>query len=190
MANKKAIVVKLSEDDAKQLSLMVGECGMTVAGLIENFVGDLVDGGSDEHDLVLKWLERNVHDNDTFLNYLIKFDEINQFLENWDAAEESRKTLQRLEEELLEKERWKMITTSDNEPAYDSRQAWEKEQKGWISGEREEVEFLERQYMESWNNYVEWLGIRGKLPGSFSKSLQEIEQWRREYREVDNRDGK
>ena len=49
------ITVKLSDADCNRLARKCGEHGLTVGELIENFIGDLVDGthsnGSDEKKL-------------------------------------------------------------------------------------------------------------------------------------------
>lgn len=54
--------LRLSDADVQRLSEAAGKVGLTVSQLLENFIGDLVDGtysnGSDERLLANQWLER------------------------------------------------------------------------------------------------------------------------------------
>lgn len=54
--------IRLSDVDVEYLFIKAGSVGLTVPELLENFIGDLVDGtftnGSDERDLASQWFER------------------------------------------------------------------------------------------------------------------------------------
>lgn len=59
---ERSITIKLSDADCERLARKCGECGMAIAQLFENFVGDLVDGtysnGSDERMHANEWFDR------------------------------------------------------------------------------------------------------------------------------------
>ena len=59
---KRQIKLELSDADCDRLARKCGEYGLTIGELIENFVGDLVDGtysnGSDERMYAQQWFER------------------------------------------------------------------------------------------------------------------------------------
>lgn len=72
------ITVKLSDADCSRVAKMCGEHGLTVAELIENFIGDLVGGtysnGSDERMYAKQWFERcyfGMFPEPTLLNHLL-----------------------------------------------------------------------------------------------------------------------
>lgn len=54
--------LRLSDADVQRLSETAGKVGLTVSQLLENFIGDLVDGtysnGSDERMIAEQWLDR------------------------------------------------------------------------------------------------------------------------------------
>ena len=58
----KNITINLSEEDCRRISLRAANYDLTVGELLENFIGDLVDGtysnGSDERAYAQAWAER------------------------------------------------------------------------------------------------------------------------------------
>lgn len=56
------LVLRLSDQDVEEICELTGRYGTTVEELLENFVGDLIDGtycnGSDEHEYARRWFER------------------------------------------------------------------------------------------------------------------------------------
>jgi hypothetical protein len=71
----------LSDADCKRISEKAGKHGITVGQLLENFIGDLVDGtysnGSDERYRADQWFERcwfGMFPEDTLLKYLLEYD--------------------------------------------------------------------------------------------------------------------
>ncbi|MEF2794699.1 MAG: hypothetical protein U0N62_04410 [Hydrogeniiclostridium sp.] len=91
--------IKLSEEDVRKITSKAGEHGMTVAELIEHFIGDLVDGtytsGSDERACADYWLERCGFGrfSDTFLQYLFENQILDDVLEEWDDIEDAQKEI-------------------------------------------------------------------------------------------------
>lgn len=72
------ITVKLSDADYKRIYSLCGEHNITVSELLENFIGDLVDGtyanGSDERDYAWAYFERcwfGMYPEKTLLNFLL-----------------------------------------------------------------------------------------------------------------------
>ena len=92
---ERTIKLKLSDADCDRLLKKVGEHGLTVAELIENFIGDLVDGtytnGSDERMFAQDWFDRcyfGMFPEDTLLRHLLRYDyDVDDFLTAWDERE-------------------------------------------------------------------------------------------------------
>ena len=59
---ERTLVLKLSDADCDRILQKAASHGMTVSGLLESFIGDLVDGtftnGSDERYLAEDWFNR------------------------------------------------------------------------------------------------------------------------------------
>ena len=77
---KRVLELKLSDEDVKRISEKAGAVGLSVAELIENFIGDLVCGtysnGSDERMYAEQWFERcgfGMFPENTFLRYLVEW---------------------------------------------------------------------------------------------------------------------
>ncbi len=72
--------IRLSETDAERICEKAGSVGMTPSELIENFIGDLVDGinsnGSDERMYADEWFKRCRFSNESeesFLSWLVTY---------------------------------------------------------------------------------------------------------------------
>lgn len=79
------IVLKLSDADCERMFELCGKNNLSVSELLENFIGDLIDGtysnGSDERELAEQWFERcgfGWNPKPTLLQW---------FLENWTNIE-------------------------------------------------------------------------------------------------------
>ena len=77
---ERTITVKLSDADCKRVSRLCGKHNLTLGQLIENFIGDLVDGtysnGSDERELAERWFKRcwfGTFPEKTLLSYLLSY---------------------------------------------------------------------------------------------------------------------
>ena len=99
---ERKITVKLSDADYDRLARKCGEHGLTIGELIENFVGDLVDGtysnGSDETIYANQWFDRcgfAMFPEPTLLNHLLStgYDPENYLntMDNIDTAKEEKK---------------------------------------------------------------------------------------------------
>ena len=91
--------IKMSAEDVRKLTEKAGTHGLTVAELIEHFIGDLVHGtytsGSDERMYANDWLERCGfrYFSDTFLQYLCGYQIVEDMLEEWDTIEDAQRDI-------------------------------------------------------------------------------------------------
>ena len=79
---ERTVKLNLSDADCYRIAEYAGKVNLTVGELLENFIGDLVDGtysnGSDERDLADQWYKRcyfGMFPEKTFLRYLLENDE-------------------------------------------------------------------------------------------------------------------
>ena len=77
---ERTITLKLSDADCERIARKAGRHGLTVANLLESFIGDLVDGtysnGSDERHYAERWFERcwfGAFPEETLLKYFFDF---------------------------------------------------------------------------------------------------------------------
>lgn len=95
------IEINLSDADVKRVSKKAAKHGLTVEELIENFIGDLVDGtnnnGSDERMYANEWFERcwfgTLPEENTFLVYLLEYGNIEFVVEAWQDIEYNKEDL-------------------------------------------------------------------------------------------------
>jgi hypothetical protein len=103
---ERTIKLNLSDADVKRISLKAGFAGLTVPELLQNFIGDLVDGtysnGSDEREYANDWFARcwfGSFPDKTFLRYLIDYDCLEDVLQNLRDIEAAKGELKRAEEQ-------------------------------------------------------------------------------------------
>lgn len=94
----RTITLKLSDTDCERIAKKAGECSLTVAELLEGFIGDLVGGdhahGSDERDCACRWFERcGFPCRKTFSVYLLLKNQEGGFLEDYTDAENIREDI-------------------------------------------------------------------------------------------------
>lgn len=93
---ERTITLQLSDADCERVAKRAGLSGLTVAELIENFIGDLVDGtysnGSDERNKAIQWYERcwfSWMNDETLLHHLLHSGyDIDDFLTTYDELKE------------------------------------------------------------------------------------------------------
>lgn len=86
---ERELKIKLSDADCGRVMELCGKHGITVSQLVENFIGDLVDGtysnGSDERDFAERWFERcwfGMEPEETLLKWLLdEWIEVEDFLD-------------------------------------------------------------------------------------------------------------
>lgn len=96
----RTITVNLSDADVKRLAEKSGEGGLTISELLENFIGDLVDGtysnGSDERMYAERWYQRcwfAMFLDDTFLKFLLLWGDLDNFIDLMNEVESSKKEM-------------------------------------------------------------------------------------------------
>lgn len=108
---ERKITVKLSDADCERLARRCGEHNLTIGELIENFIGDLVDGtysnGSDERDYAEKWFKRcwfGMFSEPTLLSHLIYWgydpEDYLLAMRNIETDKEEKKNLEEHSEEI------------------------------------------------------------------------------------------
>ncbi len=100
---------ELSDTDVKRLFEKAGSVGLTPEKLLENFIGDLVDGtysnGTDERCHAEKWFDScwfSLDEYENFLAYLIRNSEEKNFYNQLDTIDECRSELDDLRPEDFE----------------------------------------------------------------------------------------
>lgn len=96
----RTITVNLSDADVKRLAEKSGESGLTISELLENFIGDLVDGtysnGSDERMYAEQWYQRcwfAMFSDDTFLKFLLLWGDLDDFIDLMNKIESRKKEI-------------------------------------------------------------------------------------------------
>lgn len=106
----RVITLKLSDADCERIAKKVGKHGLTVGKLLENFIGDLVDGtysnGSDERNFAEQWFERcwfGMFPEETLLKYLLEWGhDIGGFLTIYDELKYYEANPEKFDEEVKE----------------------------------------------------------------------------------------
>lgn len=109
---ERTITLKLSDADCERIAIKAGMGGQTVAELLENFIGDLVDGtysnGSDERDRADQWYERcgfSYMNTDTLLHHLLYCGyDVDDFLTTYDELKFFEANPQEFADEVAELE--------------------------------------------------------------------------------------
>lgn len=159
----RTISLKLSDVDCERIAKKAGTAGLTVAELLESFIGDLVCGtysnGSDERDLALQWYERcgfGMFPEPTFIRYLIEDWREDSFIEDLDTL--------------------KMI--KDDISYYESMESPSADDLKELALFKEDLTEYEKQIDEAYSDYVEW--CRSEKPQSKEDAIKGAEAWRDE----------
>lgn len=164
------ITVKLSDADCERMVRKCGEHGLTVGELIENFIGDLVDGtysnGSDERMFADQWFDRcwfGMFPKQTLLNHLICW--------GYDP-ENYLDVLDNIETAVKEKE---YLAEHPEEEAYEEAQYLDDDIESW----QEELKDMR----------AEW---KPEQEPNMEEELELIKKWvkeREDFKRTENRDG-
>ena len=162
--------IKLSDADVKRIYNVAGAHGLTPGELIEQFIGDLVDGtysnGSDERERANSWLERcwfGMFPEYTFLRYLVEWGEIEYYLDDLDDLETAREELEYLQGEEYAKE----------EPDEEIRNQEIKDAKEWMKEAEERIQEYYNEYKESADD-----------PEELEKAMQGVKKWSQERKKT------
>ena len=195
---ERTINIKLSDADVARVSKLAGSHGLTVEQLLENFIGDLVDGtytnGSDERDMAERWFRRcwfGMFPDNTFLHFLIEWDYIDDALEYWESISEHEENIKKIEEELTTGVMkswngnactWKELVTSSTDgdrPSYSSKEEWENEEREELEQENVELAFCREQLADFWKEYTE--EKKDYQQGTFEEEWKKVREWNEHY---------
>lgn len=107
---ERVVKLNLSDADCERISEKAGKYGLTVGQLLENFIGDLVDGtysnGSDERNSAEQWFERcwfGIFPEPTLLRYFLEWGaDIEDFLTVHDEIQYYKENPEEYEKEKAE----------------------------------------------------------------------------------------
>lgn len=186
------ITLKLSDADCIRISEKAAAHNITVAQLLENFIGDLVAGtysnGSDERMYAEQWFERcwfSMFPEQTFLKYLIEWENVNEFIENLEEIEDHKASIEEYESELKkgymigrkgDHYTWENLTHGDGTPSYKSREEWETEWQQCIEDEKRDLDFCHKSIKDSWNEYLRTT----KEPQPYNKALEKVLNYKKQ----------
>lgn len=163
--------LRLSDADMERIFFKASKVGLTVPELLQNFIGDLIDGtysnGSDERMYANEWFDRcgfAMFPEDTFLHYLLDWGSVSYFLDDYD-------TIQDCLEELKD-------CTSDLEAAQDEQER-EAIQEA-IDDIKREMQDAQDEMQRYYNEYAE----KRESPQEYQEGLSAILAWREEYNKM------
>ncbi|MDW2800511.1 hypothetical protein RZO55_23365 [Clostridium boliviensis] len=190
---ERTIEIKLSDADVERLYKKAGSASLSVSELLENFVGDLVNGtytnGSDERAALNNWFERcyfGMFPEESFLKYLIDQDTIEEFLELYNDMRSSVDQMPVMEEEFKtgimkrydgSTYTWQdlvVCTAEGDMPRYSRKEEWEKEQLENIKQEKEFVSDCKEQIDDYWNDFLQ--SVNGQV-GTLENEIEKVIKW-------------
>lgn len=155
----RTIIVNLSDADVKRLAEKSGEGGLTISELLENFIGDLVNGtysnGSDERMYAEQWYQRcwfAMFSDDTFLKFLLLWGDLDDFIDLMNEMESSKK-------EMAE------VTADAEDCSAEERE----ELQEYINDLQKEIDYY-------WGKF--WERKRQKESCAFEKEIENIMAWK------------
>lgn len=118
---ERTLKLKLSDADCEKISKQAGKHGLTVAELLENFIGDLVGGtysnGSDERDYADQWFDRcwfGMFPENTLLHHLLDWGyEPEEYLNALDSLAYAELDKKNAEEHPEENDEWELSDLED-----------------------------------------------------------------------------
>lgn len=158
---KRVLELNLSDADVKRISEKAGAVGLSVAGLIENFIGDLVCGtysnGSDERMYAEQWFERcgfGMFPEYTFLRYLVEWGGgVESVIDLWEDMQSAKEDI------------------ADIEADPDEKAAYE-----------EDIRYWQEQLDEYWNEYTEQR--KDENQRTFDEEMKTVIEWWQEYQRL------
>lgn len=104
---ERTVILNLSDADCIRVAKLAGSHGISVEQLLENFIGDLVDGtysnGSAEHMYANQYFGScwfGMYPEKTFLKYLVDNNSVEDFIENYGLLDAHEKHIEYYEEKI------------------------------------------------------------------------------------------
>lgn len=195
---KRRLVLELSDADVDRIRRKAGAAGLTVAELIENFIGDLVEGTYhnrwDAGRCAEEWFSRcwfGISPDKTFLRYLIDEENcLDEFVTLTEFLESDQNDILHLQRELEEGHPideegnaygWEKVCDWDAEndtfiQAYASKDEWIKKQKQSIADNQYRYEERKKDLMDYWNCFLEWTDLE-KEKLDFAEEIEKVKKW-------------
>lgn len=160
---KRTLELALSDADVKRIAEKAGAHGLTVAELLQSFIGDLVCGtysnGSDERMYAEQWFDRcgyGVFSDFTFFRYLIEWGGgVDDVITLWED-------IQRAKEEITH------LTEHPEEAEPDE-----------ITAIQEDIDYWQEQLDDYWKEYTEQK--KEYTPGTLDEEMKKVLKWQDEY---------
>lgn len=160
---KRKLELELSDADVKRISEKAGAAGLTVAELLQNFIGDLVCGtysnGSDERMYAEQWFDRcwfGSFSDFTFFRYLVEWGGgVDEAVALWEDMQEAKEEIARL-------------TQHPEEAEPDE-----------IAQYQEDIDYWQEQLNDYWKEYTEQK--KEYQPGTLDEEMKKVLQWREAY---------
>ena len=178
---KRKLVLELSDADVDRVRRKAGAAGLTVAELIENFIGDLVKGTYhnrwDAGISAEEWFSRcwfGISPDKTFLRYLTdEVDLLDEFITQTEFLEDDRNDILHTKRELEEGHPidedgkaygWDTIVHWDMESnsyvqSYDTKDDWIREQRQVLQDQQNAYEEREKELRHYWDMFLEWTDL-------------------------------
>lgn len=198
---KRTFQLELFDADVKRIFDTAGRVSLSPEELLENFIGDLVDGtysnGSDERMLANEWFERcgfSFTPEHTFLKYLIDDYRVDELLENVNDLKTYEREIADYQEGI--KNGWIKGRHGlpfawnydrglpDGETAYDSRAEWEQDLKDDLKELKEEASWRQKDIKELWQEYLDDRRTNDEDHGTMEEEIEKVRQWGERRRAV------
>lgn len=195
---ERTITLNLSDADCDRLARKCGKSGLTIGKLLENFVGDLVDGtysnGSDERDYADQWFERcwfGMFPEPTLLNHLLNLGyEPEHYLDMLENVETIKSDIEITKQNIAEpSDEWKDIVYhkyNDDRTSYECVPCYNSVDE-YIASEKEDLESykadLEEALEELKDMRADW---KPEKEPNMDEELELIKKWVKEREELTN----
>ncbi len=159
--------LNLSDADYRRIAEKAACAELSVEGLLESFIGDLVSGtysnGSDERMKAQEWYERCGYDSGfdekyTLLHYLISEGSIDDFVREVEEFENNKDDIESTKKELEDpQEEWEQWTTGeDNHKAFNSLEEYKKSLEDEIKDYECFMNAAAETLDDYWQEYLQW----------------------------------
>ena len=190
---ERTIKLNLSDADCWRLSKKAASAGASISEVLENFIGDLVDGtytnGSDERMYANTWFDRcgfAMFPEVTFVGFLIDECILSDALEIWESYQVSLDVLALLNKQIetgtMEscgvKHTWKDIVNSDGHKCYQSIDDWRKEVGDDIKDTEHDIRYYLKVLKPMYEEYKKLAG-ESKV-GTLEEEFQKLSEWKQE----------
>lgn len=191
----RTLTLNLSDADVERIKETAASVGLSVGNLLENFIGDLVEGtysnGSDERYAAQAWFDRcwfGMFPEKSFLRFLITEGDLEYFLEHVKYLKSSEAYIQRYQEWIDngavdyryrggERTEWSKLRDSEGNLAYRSREEFTNDLKEDIAYEQEEVKSESETIQEYWKEYLDWTNVdRDSL--NLENEIEKLREWK------------